>query len=96
VILRNRPASVAFVLGALRADACVVAIDPARGVERVRHDLSSLELPASRASRTISRSWSRRTSTPPRYAPATSAATSTSVSLRERFARHAPGSPCRC
>jgi acyl-CoA synthetase (AMP-forming)/AMP-acid ligase II len=45
VILRNRPAPVAFVLGALRAGACVVAIDPARGVERVRHDLSSLELP---------------------------------------------------
>ena len=45
VILRNRPAPVAFVLGALRAGACVVAIDPVRGVERVRHDLSSLELP---------------------------------------------------
>ena len=45
VILRNRPAPVALVLGALRAGACVVTIDPARGVERVRHDLSSLELP---------------------------------------------------
>ena len=45
VLLRNRPASVAFVLGALRAGACVVAIDPQRGAERVRGEIASLELP---------------------------------------------------
>jgi long-chain acyl-CoA synthetase len=45
VLLRNWPAPVAFVLGALRAGACVVAIDPQRGVERVRHEIGSLELP---------------------------------------------------
>src|SRR5262249_36933796 len=36
VLLRNRPAHVALVLGALRAGACVVAIDPQRGADRVR------------------------------------------------------------
>ena len=45
VLLRNRPAQVAFVLGALRAGACVVAIDPQRGAERVRREIASLELP---------------------------------------------------
>jgi acyl-CoA synthetase (AMP-forming)/AMP-acid ligase II len=45
VLLRNRPAQVAFVLGALRAGACVVAIDPGRGTERVRHEIVGLELP---------------------------------------------------
>jgi long-chain acyl-CoA synthetase len=44
VLLRNRPASVAFVLGALRAGACVVAIDPGRGAERVRREIGLLEL----------------------------------------------------
>jgi acyl-CoA synthetase (AMP-forming)/AMP-acid ligase II len=44
VLLRNRPASVAFVLGALRAGACVVAIDPGRGAERVRREIPALGL----------------------------------------------------
>ena len=44
VLLRNRPAHVAFVLGALRAGACLVAIDPQRGAERVRRDIASLDL----------------------------------------------------
>jgi len=44
VLLRNRPAEVAFSLGALRAGACVVAIDPQRGAERVRRDVAALEL----------------------------------------------------
>jgi acyl-CoA synthetase (AMP-forming)/AMP-acid ligase II len=44
VLLRNRPAPVAFVLGALRAGACVVAINPERGAERVRHEIASLGL----------------------------------------------------
>jgi long-subunit acyl-CoA synthetase (AMP-forming) len=44
VLLRNRPAQVSFVLGALRAGACVVAIDPGRGAERVRHEIASLGL----------------------------------------------------
>jgi len=45
VLLRNRPQHVAIVLGALRAGACVVAIDPQRGSERVRRDVESLALP---------------------------------------------------
>ena len=45
ILLRNRPAQVAFLLGALRAGACVVAIDPQRGVERTRGELASLALP---------------------------------------------------
>jgi len=45
VLLRNRPAPVAFLLGALRAGACVVAIDPQRGVERTRREIASLALP---------------------------------------------------
>jgi acyl-CoA synthetase (AMP-forming)/AMP-acid ligase II len=44
VLLRNRPAHVALLLGVLRAGACVVAIDPQRGSERVRRDVASLEL----------------------------------------------------
>jgi long-chain acyl-CoA synthetase len=46
VLLRNRPAPVALLLGSLRAGACVVAIDPQRGAERVRREIASLELPA--------------------------------------------------
>jgi acyl-CoA synthetase (AMP-forming)/AMP-acid ligase II len=45
ILLRNRPAPVAFLLGALRAGACVVAIDPQRGVERTRREIASLALP---------------------------------------------------
>jgi acyl-CoA synthetase (AMP-forming)/AMP-acid ligase II len=44
VLLRNRPASIAFLLGAVRAGACLVAVDPQRGAERVRRDLASLGL----------------------------------------------------
>jgi long-chain acyl-CoA synthetase len=44
VLLRNRPAQVALVLGTLRAGGCVVAIDPQRGAERVRRDICSLDL----------------------------------------------------
>jgi acyl-CoA synthetase (AMP-forming)/AMP-acid ligase II len=45
VLLRNRPAPVSLLLGALRAGACVVAIDPQRGIERARDEIASLELP---------------------------------------------------
>lgn len=44
VLLRNRPAPVALLLGALRAGACAVAIDPQRGVERTRGELAALGL----------------------------------------------------
>jgi long-chain acyl-CoA synthetase len=44
VLLRNRPAPVALLLGSLRAGACVVAIDPQRGAERTRGELASLDL----------------------------------------------------
>jgi acyl-CoA synthetase (AMP-forming)/AMP-acid ligase II len=42
VLLRNRPPQVALLLGLLRAGACVVTVNPERGVERVRADLKSL------------------------------------------------------
>jgi acyl-CoA synthetase (AMP-forming)/AMP-acid ligase II len=45
VLLRNRPAQVGLLIGLLRAGACVVAINPERGVERVRADIASLDLP---------------------------------------------------
>ncbi|UGQ12502.1 AMP-binding protein [Yinghuangia sp. ASG 101] len=45
VLLRNRPLSVAHVLGVLRAGACLVTINPGRGAERVRDDIASLGLP---------------------------------------------------
>jgi acyl-CoA synthetase (AMP-forming)/AMP-acid ligase II len=44
VILRNRPAHVGALLGVLRAEACVVTINPGRGVERTREDIRSLGL----------------------------------------------------
>jgi acyl-CoA synthetase (AMP-forming)/AMP-acid ligase II len=44
VLLRNRPAQVATVLGVLRAGGCLVTINPARGVERTREDLAALDL----------------------------------------------------
>jgi acyl-CoA synthetase (AMP-forming)/AMP-acid ligase II len=44
VLLRNRPAPVALLLGALRAGACVVAIDPPRGAERTRDEIATLAL----------------------------------------------------
>jgi acyl-CoA synthetase (AMP-forming)/AMP-acid ligase II len=45
IILRNRPASVGFLLGVLRAGGCVVTINPQRGVERTRDDIATLDLP---------------------------------------------------
>lgn len=45
VFLRNRPAPVGLLLGALHAGACVVAIDPGRGAERIRREVASLDLP---------------------------------------------------
>ncbi|HZP27360.1 MAG TPA: AMP-binding protein [Acidimicrobiia bacterium] len=45
VLLRNRPASVGFLLGVLRAGGCVVTINPQRGVGRTRADIDSLDLP---------------------------------------------------
>ncbi len=42
VLLRNRPPQVGLLLGLVRAGACVVAVNPGRGVERVRADLASL------------------------------------------------------
>jgi acyl-CoA synthetase (AMP-forming)/AMP-acid ligase II len=44
IILRNRPASIAFLLGVLSAGGCVVAINPGRGRDRTRHDIASLDL----------------------------------------------------
>jgi acyl-CoA synthetase (AMP-forming)/AMP-acid ligase II len=46
LLLRNRPPQVALLLGLLRGGACVVAINPERGQERVRADVSTLELAA--------------------------------------------------
>ncbi len=45
VLLRNRPPQIALLLGLLRSGACVVTINPDRGTERVRADLSGLDLP---------------------------------------------------
>jgi acyl-CoA synthetase (AMP-forming)/AMP-acid ligase II len=45
VLLRNRPEHVALVLGVLQAGGCVVTIDPGRGVERTRAEVSALDLP---------------------------------------------------
>jgi acyl-CoA synthetase (AMP-forming)/AMP-acid ligase II len=44
VLLRNRPPQVAFLLGALRAGACVVAIHPERGADRTRREIAALGL----------------------------------------------------
>jgi acyl-CoA synthetase (AMP-forming)/AMP-acid ligase II len=46
VLLRNRPAHVGLLVGLLRAGACVVAINPDRGTERVRADVAALDVPA--------------------------------------------------
>ncbi|WP_018637199.1 class I adenylate-forming enzyme family protein [Parafrankia elaeagni] len=42
LLLRNRPPQLGLLLGLLRAGACVVAVNPGRGAERVRADLGSL------------------------------------------------------
>ena len=46
LMLRNRPAQLGLLLGLLRAGACVVAINPDRGEERVRTDVAALDLAA--------------------------------------------------
>src|ERR1700754_2116957 len=45
ILLRNRPAHVAALLGVLRRGATVVAINPGRGDERIQADLDQLALP---------------------------------------------------
>jgi acyl-CoA synthetase (AMP-forming)/AMP-acid ligase II len=45
ILLRNRPASVALLLGVLRAGGCLVTINPGRGAERTREDIAALDLP---------------------------------------------------
>jgi acyl-CoA synthetase (AMP-forming)/AMP-acid ligase II len=42
VLLRNRPPQLGLLLGLLRAGACVVAVNPGRGTERVRADTHAL------------------------------------------------------
>jgi acyl-CoA synthetase (AMP-forming)/AMP-acid ligase II len=44
LLLRNSPTHVALLLGLLRAGACVVAVNPGRGDERVREDVASLDV----------------------------------------------------
>jgi len=44
IILRNRPASIGFLLGVLSAGGCVVTINPGRGRDRTRDDIASLDL----------------------------------------------------
>jgi long-chain acyl-CoA synthetase len=45
ILLRNRPAQVATLLGVLRCGATVVVINPARGDERIKADVDQLGLP---------------------------------------------------
>jgi acyl-CoA synthetase (AMP-forming)/AMP-acid ligase II len=45
IMLRNRPAHVAALLGVLRSGATVVVINPARGDERISADVDRLDLP---------------------------------------------------
>lgn len=45
ILLRNRPAQVASLLGVLRRGATAVAINPARGDERTKADVNQLALP---------------------------------------------------
>jgi len=45
MLLRNRPAHVAVLLGVLRSGGCVVVINPSRGDDRIGADLSDLRLP---------------------------------------------------
>lgn len=42
LLLRNRPQHVGLLIGLISAGACVVTVNPGRGVERVRSDLASL------------------------------------------------------
>ncbi|WP_374193329.1 class I adenylate-forming enzyme family protein [Mycolicibacterium sp. S2-37] len=45
ILLRNRPAHVAALLGVLSAEATVVVINPSRGDDRTRADIAALGLP---------------------------------------------------
>jgi acyl-CoA synthetase (AMP-forming)/AMP-acid ligase II len=45
LMLRNRPAALGALLGLLRAEACVVTVNPLLGAERLRADLPGLGLP---------------------------------------------------
>jgi acyl-CoA synthetase (AMP-forming)/AMP-acid ligase II len=45
LMLRNRPPQVGLLLGLLSRGACVVAINPDRGIDRVRADIATLDLP---------------------------------------------------
>jgi len=46
LLLRNRPPQLGLLIGLLRSGACVVAINPDRGGDRVRADIEGLGLPA--------------------------------------------------
>jgi acyl-CoA synthetase (AMP-forming)/AMP-acid ligase II len=46
LLLRNRPAQLGLLIGLLRAGACIVAINPERGRDRVQAGIDGLELPA--------------------------------------------------
>ncbi|MEB3019620.1 class I adenylate-forming enzyme family protein [[Mycobacterium] crassicus] len=45
ILLRNRPAHAAALLGVLLAGGCVVVINPSRGGDRTRADIAALDLP---------------------------------------------------
>ena len=45
ILLRNRPAQLAAFLGVLAAGGCVVVINPSRGQDRTRADITALRLP---------------------------------------------------
>lgn len=45
ILLRNRPAHAAAVLGVLLGEGCVVVINPSRGDERTRADIADMGLP---------------------------------------------------
>lgn len=45
MLLRNRPAHVAALLGVLTAGACVVVVNPSRGDDRTRADIAALSTP---------------------------------------------------
>jgi acyl-CoA synthetase (AMP-forming)/AMP-acid ligase II len=45
ILLRNHPVCIGFLLGVLRADGCVVTINPGRGISRTRDDIATLDLP---------------------------------------------------
>lgn len=45
ILLRNRPPQVAALLGVLLAGGCVVVLNPSRGDDRTRSEITALELP---------------------------------------------------